>query len=82
MISENPRVRFQRSHSTGQVVFHWKVLLREDESFLRGWRYWLEAPVQRNAGAEESNRSLQGDLRELQGPSFHGPTTDAILFAD
>jgi hypothetical protein len=25
---------------------------------------------------------FKGDLRELQGPSFHGPTTDAILFAD
>src|SRR6267378_8011252 len=33
MISENSRVRFQRSHSTGQVVFHSKVLLREDDSF-------------------------------------------------
>jgi|SRR3982074_2889777 len=36
MISENSRVRFQQSHSTGHAVFHWKVLSREDESYLWG----------------------------------------------
>jgi hypothetical protein len=35
MICENPRLQFQRSHSTVHLVFRWKVLLRGDESFSR-----------------------------------------------
>ena len=35
MISENSGLQFQRSHSTAQLVFHWKVLLRGDESCSR-----------------------------------------------